>query len=66
MWRTAGSLAITIELKLAESEEMRHDRAYLEQRRMELMGEGFSCEAVLLWVSRRTKSLSWREKRTSI
>ena len=35
-------------LKLAESEEMRHDRAYLEQRRTELMGEGFSCEAVLL------------------
>ena len=35
------------QLKLAESEEMRHDRAYLEKRQNELRGEGFSCEAVL-------------------
>ena len=35
------------QLKLAESEEMKQDRAYLEQRRRELSGEGFSCDAVL-------------------
>ena len=33
--------------KLQESEEMKEDRAYLEQRRRELSGEGFSCDAVL-------------------
>jgi nucleotide-binding universal stress UspA family protein len=35
------------QLKLAESEEMRHDRAYLQKRQEELSNEGFSCEAVL-------------------
>ena len=35
------------QLKLAESEEMKEDRAYLEKRRSELMYEGFSCDAVL-------------------
>ena len=35
------------QLKLAESEEMKQDRAYLEKRRRELSDEGFSCEAVL-------------------
>jgi nucleotide-binding universal stress UspA family protein len=35
------------QLKLAESEEMKADRAYLEQRRSELSDEGFSCDAVL-------------------
>ena len=35
------------QLKLAESEEMKEDRAYLEKRRRELSDEGFSCEAVL-------------------
>jgi len=35
------------QLKLAESEEMKQDRAYLENRRRELSDEGFSCEAVL-------------------
>jgi nucleotide-binding universal stress UspA family protein len=35
------------QLKLAESEEMRHDRAYLAERQAELTKEGFSCEAVL-------------------
>lgn len=35
------------QLKLAESEEMRHDRAYLAERQAELSKEGFSCEAVL-------------------
>jgi nucleotide-binding universal stress UspA family protein len=35
------------QLKLAESEEMREDRLYLEKRRRELTAEGFSCEAVL-------------------
>ena len=35
------------QLKLAESEEMQQDRAYLEKRRSELSGEGFSCDAVL-------------------
>ena len=35
------------QLKLAESEEMRDDRAYLEKRGRELTGEGFSCEAML-------------------
>ncbi|HEY2102323.1 MAG TPA: universal stress protein [Chthoniobacterales bacterium] len=35
------------QLKLAESEEMKQDRAYLEKRYRELTDEGFSCEAVL-------------------
>jgi len=35
------------QLKLAESEEMKQDRAYLEKRRRELSDEGFSCAAVL-------------------
>ncbi len=35
------------ELKLAESEEMREDRAYLEKRQRELRDEGFTCETVL-------------------
>ncbi len=35
------------QLKLAESEEMKQDRAYLEKRRRGLSDEGFSCEAVL-------------------
>jgi len=35
------------QLKLAESEEMKQDRAYLEKRRRELSDEGFSCEALL-------------------
>lgn len=35
------------QLKLAESEEMKQDRAYLEQRSRELTDEGFSCDAVL-------------------
>jgi nucleotide-binding universal stress UspA family protein len=34
-------------LQLAESEEMKADRAYLEKRSRELTGEGFSCEAML-------------------
>lgn len=34
-------------LELAESEEMKQDRAYLEKRVRELTGEGFSCDAVL-------------------
>ena len=32
---------------LAESEELKEDRAYLEKRSRELATEGFSCEAVL-------------------
>jgi len=35
------------QLQLAESEEMKQDRAYLEKRVRELTGEGFSCDAVL-------------------
>ncbi len=35
------------QLQLAESEEMKNDRAYLEKRVRELTQEGFSCEAVL-------------------
>lgn len=35
------------QLKLAESEEMKEDRAYLEQRQRQLCEEGFSCDAVL-------------------
>jgi nucleotide-binding universal stress UspA family protein len=35
------------QLQLAESEEMKDDRAYLEKRVRELTGEGFSCDAVL-------------------
>jgi universal stress protein A len=35
------------QLQLAESQEMKDDRAYLERRVRELTEEGFSCEAVL-------------------
>jgi nucleotide-binding universal stress UspA family protein len=35
------------QLQLAESQEMKEDRAYLEKRVRELTGEGFSCDAVL-------------------
>jgi len=35
------------QLQLAESQEMKEDRAYLQQRVRELTGEGFSCDAVL-------------------
>jgi nucleotide-binding universal stress UspA family protein len=35
------------QLQLAESEEMREDRAYLEKRRRELSDEGFVCETEL-------------------
>ena len=34
-------------LELAESEEMKQDRDYLEKRRAQLSAEGFECEAVL-------------------
>src|ERR1700745_678731 len=33
--------------KLAESDEMKQDRAYLEKRSHELSNEGFQCDAVL-------------------
>jgi nucleotide-binding universal stress UspA family protein len=35
------------QLKLAESDEMREDRAYLEKRCEEMRKEGFACEAEL-------------------
>ena len=35
------------QLQLAESEEMKQDRAYLEKRQRDLNGEGFSCDAML-------------------
>ena len=35
------------QLQLAESEEMKQDRAYLEGRRVELAAGGFTCAAVL-------------------
>jgi nucleotide-binding universal stress UspA family protein len=35
------------QLQLAESQEMKEDRAYLEKRVRELTSEGFSCDAVL-------------------
>ena len=35
------------QLQLAESQEMKEDRAYLEKRVRELTDEGFSCDAVL-------------------
>ena len=35
------------QLKLAESQEMKEDRVYLEERSRALTAEGFSCEAVL-------------------
>ena len=35
------------QLELAESEEMKQDRLYLEKRNRELASEGFSCKAVL-------------------
>jgi nucleotide-binding universal stress UspA family protein len=35
------------QLQLAESEEMKEDRAYLEKRVRQLTAEGFSCDAVL-------------------
>jgi nucleotide-binding universal stress UspA family protein len=34
-------------LNLAESQEMKEDRAYLEKRTAELAAEGFACDAVL-------------------
>jgi nucleotide-binding universal stress UspA family protein len=35
------------QLQLAESDEMKQDRSYLEKRTRELTGEGFTCAAVL-------------------
>ena len=35
------------QLKLAESEEMKEDRVYLEERQRKLIDDGFTCEAVL-------------------
>src|ERR1043165_883331 len=35
------------QLQLAESEEMKEDRAYLEKHQLELTNEGFSCDAML-------------------
>jgi nucleotide-binding universal stress UspA family protein len=35
------------QLQLAESDEMKEDRAYLEHRARELTTDGFSCDAVL-------------------
>jgi len=35
------------QLKLAESEEMKQDRSYLEKRSRQLIEEGFPCDAVL-------------------
>ena len=35
------------QLQLAESDEMKEDRAYLEHRTRELTTDGFSCDAVL-------------------
>jgi len=35
------------QLQLAESDEMKQDRAYLERRTRELAAEGFTCAAVL-------------------
>lgn len=35
--------------RLGESEEMRRDRMYLEQREQELRAEGFETNAVLAW-----------------
>jgi nucleotide-binding universal stress UspA family protein len=35
------------QLQLAESEEMKQDRVYLEKRTRELAAEGFTCDAVL-------------------
>ena len=35
------------QLKLAESEEMKEDRVYLEKRQRELIDDGFTCDAVL-------------------
>ena len=35
------------QLKLAESEEMKQDRAYLEERQRHLIDDGFTCDAVL-------------------
>jgi nucleotide-binding universal stress UspA family protein len=35
------------QLKLAESDEMKQDRLYLEKRSRELTSEGFACDAVL-------------------
>ena len=35
------------QLKLAESEEMKQDRVYLEERQRELIRDGFTCDAVL-------------------
>ena len=44
---TEAVVRVYKQLKLAESEEMKQDRLYLEKRSRELTTEGFSCDAVL-------------------
>ena len=41
------------QLKLRESEEMKADRAYLDEIRGELVGEGFTVERSWRWATRR-------------
>src|SRR6476646_558859 len=46
------------QLQLAESEEMKEDRVYLEKRQRELTNEGFPATQCWRWASRLTKSSS--------
>ena len=47
MWPMVSWPATSEQLDLHESDEMRDDRAYLEQRRAELLAEGFQADVVL-------------------
>src|SRR5678816_1828578 len=46
------------QLQLAESQEMKEDRVYLEKRQRELIDEGFSATRCWRWASRLMKSSS--------
>lgn len=50
-------------MNLAESDEMRRDRAYLERVRTELQSEGFDVDAVLKWGEPGDEILDEAEKR---
>src|SRR6266404_4728966 len=54
------------QLQLAESEEMKQDRAYLERRRSELAQRASPALLYSHLVNRRMRSLSWPARKMSI
>src|SRR6266511_2334735 len=54
------------QLQLAESEEMKNDRAYLEKRVRELSRRAFPARPFWRWANPRTRSSNSRAKKTSI